>query len=146
MEQVLTSLGGLINFAIYFALSLVLLVLFKLVYTFITPHDEWKLVRENKNVAAAIGLVGAVIGFSLALASAASHSVSIIDFIIWSIVALIAQTIAFGFVRFVLMPSLIERINNNEIAAGIVLGGISVAVGILNADEQKPIQCDWQND
>ncbi len=133
MEQVLTSLGGLINFAIYFALSLVLLVLFKLVYTFITPHDEWKLVRENKNVAAAIGLVGAVIGFSLALASAASHSVSIIDFIIWSIVALIAQTIAFGFVRFVLMPSLIERINNNEIAAGIVLGGISVAVGILNA-------------
>ena len=88
MEQVLTSLGGLINFAIYFALSLVLLVLFKLVYTFITPHDEWKLVRENKNVAAAIGLVGAVIGFSLALASAASHSVSIIDFIIWSIAIL----------------------------------------------------------
>ena len=133
MEQVLTSLGGLINFAIYFSLSLVSLVLFKLIYTFITPHDEWKLVREDKNIAAAIGLVGAIMGFALALASAASHSVSIIDFIIWAIIALIAQTIAFGFVRFVLMPSLIERINNNEIAAGIVLGGISIAVGILNA-------------
>ncbi|MDZ7925468.1 MAG: DUF350 domain-containing protein [Marinagarivorans sp.] len=133
MEHVFTSLGGIINFAIYFSLSLVLLVLFKLIYTFITPYDEWKLVREDKNIAAAIGLVGAIMGFALALASTARNSVSIIDFIIWAVIALIAQTITFGFVRFVLMPSLIERINNNEIAAGIVLGGVSIAVGILNA-------------
>lgn len=133
MEQILVSLGGLSAFAIYFALSLVLLLAFKYIYTFITPHDEWKLVKEDKNSAAAIGLVGALIGFSLALGSAASNSVSIIDFIIWGIVALIAQTIAFAIVRFLLMPKIIERINANEIAAGIILGGVSVAVGLLNA-------------
>lgn len=129
----MVSLGGLSAFAIYFALSLVLLLAFKYIYTFITPHDEWKLVKEDKNSAAAIGLVGALIGFSLALGSAASNSVSIIDFIIWGIVALIAQTIAFAIVRFLLMPKIIERINANEIAAGIILGGVSVAVGLLNA-------------
>lgn len=133
MEQILVSLGGLSAFAIYFALSLVLLLAFKYIYTFITPHDEWKLVKEDKNSAAAIGLVGALIGFSLALGSAASNSVSIIDFIIWGVVALIAQTIAFAIVRFLLMPKIIERINANEIAAGIILGGVSVAVGLLNA-------------
>lgn len=133
MEQVLLSLSGLANFALYFTLSLVLLFAFKFIYTFITPHDEWKLVKEEKNVAAAMGLIGALLGFALALASAASHSVSIIDFVIWGAVALVAQTLAFAIVRFMLMPKIVERINNNEVAAGVVLGGVSVAVGILNA-------------
>lgn len=127
------SLVGLSAFAIYFALSMVLLLVFKYIYTFVTPHDEWKLVKEGQNSAAAIGLVGALVGFSLALGSAASNSVSIIDFIIWGAVALIAQTIAFAIVRFLFMPRIVERINANEVSAGIVLGGVSVAVGILNA-------------
>lgn len=133
MDQIFVSLSGLSDFAVYFALSLVLLLVFKVIYTFITPHDEWKLVKEAQNSAAAIGLIGALVGFSLALASAASHSVSIIDFVIWGVVALIAQTIAFAIVRFLLMPKIVERINSNEVSAGIVLGGVSVAVGILNA-------------
>ncbi len=133
MEQVLISLSGLSAFALYFVLSLVLMLVFKVIYTLITPHDEWKLVKEDKNSAAALGLVGAIIGFSLALASAASHSVSIIDFVIWGVVALVAQTIAFAIVRFLLMPKIVERINANEVSAGIVLGGVSIAVGILNA-------------
>lgn len=127
------SLVGLSAFAIYFALSMVLLLVFKYIYTFVTPHDEWKLVKEGQNSAAAIGLVGALVGFSLALGSAASNSVSIIDFIIWGAVALIAQTIAFAIVRFLFMPRIVERINANEVSAGIVLGGVSIAVGILNA-------------
>lgn len=127
------SLQGLSAFAIYFALSLVLMLVFKYVYTFITPHDELRLVKESQNSAAAIGLVGALVGFALALGSAASQSVSIIDFIVWAVVALIAQTIAFAIVRFLLMPRIVERINANEVSAGIVLGGVSVAVGLLNA-------------
>ena len=89
--------------------------------------------KEDKNEAAAIGFIGAVIGFALALASAASNSVSLIDFAIWGCVALIAQTIAFVIVRFIFMPRIVQRINDNEISAGIVLGGTSIAVGLLNA-------------
>lgn len=133
MDHILVSLSGLLSFALYFALSLVLLLVFKFAYTMITPHDEWKLVKEQHNIAAALGLAGAVVGFSLAVGSAASHSVSLLDFIIWGVVALVAQLIAFALVRYLLMPGLVRRITENEIPAGIILGGTSIAVGILNA-------------
>ncbi len=133
MDAVTHSLLGLGNFSLYFFSSLLLLLIFKFVYPLITPHDEWKLVKEEKSSAAAIGLIGAVLGFSIALGSAASNSVSILDFWIWGAVALVAQVIAFGIVRFVFVPKIVQRINDNEISAGIVLGGFSVSVGILNA-------------
>ncbi len=133
MEAMQASLTGLISFSLYFAVGLALLLAFKFFYVLVTPHDEWKLVKEEKNVAAAIGFIGAVIGFALALASAASNSVSLIDFVIWGVVALVAQSLAFAIVRFLLMPRIVQRINDNEVSAGIVLGGVSIAVGLLNA-------------
>ena len=133
MEIVLESISGLASFALYFVVSIALLLAFKVIYTFITPHDEWKLVKEDQNIAAALGLAGAIIGFSLALASAASNSVSLIDFVIWGVVALFAQVLAFALVRFLLMPKIVQRINDAEVSAGIILGGVSVAVGLLNA-------------
>lgn len=133
MDAITQSLLGLGNFAVYFASALFLLLIFKFLYTLITPHDEWKLVKEDKSSAAAIGLIGAVIGFSIALGGAASNSVSLIDFWIWAAVGLIAQVVAFAIVRFVFVPKIVQRINDNEVSAGIVLGGFSVAVGILNA-------------
>ncbi|WP_428242881.1 DUF350 domain-containing protein [Gynuella sp.] len=133
MNTIAHSLTGLANFALYFAIALALLLIFKVIYTAITPHDEWKLVKEEKNTAAATGLAGAIIGFALALGSAASNSVSLIDFVIWGVVALIAQLIAFAIVRFIFMPKIVERINHNEVSAGIMLAGMSVAVGLLNA-------------
>jgi len=133
MEVLQQSLLGLIDFVIYFGISLVLLLGFKWAYTLVTPHEEWELVREKHSTAAAIGLVGAVIGFSIALAGAASNSVSLVDFVIWGVVALIAQLLAFAFLRFTFMPRIAERINNDEVSAGIMLGGVSVAVGLLNA-------------
>ncbi|MBU6951151.1 MULTISPECIES: DUF350 domain-containing protein [unclassified Hahella] len=133
MDAIAHSLLGLTNFAIYFSSSLVLLLVFKFLYTLITPHDEWKLVKEDKSVAAATGLIGAVIGFSVALAGAASNSVSLLDFWVWAAVALIAQVVAFAIIRFIFMPKIVQRITDGEVSAGVVLGGFSVAVGILNA-------------
>lgn len=126
-------LAGLGSFALYFFTALIMLMVFKWAYVRVTPYDEWALVKEQKNVAAAVTLAGAFIGYSLAIVSAASNSVSLFDFIVWGIVALFAQIIAFLIVRFGLMPSFVERINNNEIGAGIVMAGMSVSVGLLNA-------------
>ena len=133
MEMIVQSLSGIAGFALYFAVALLLLMVFKWVYVLITPHDDWKLVKQENNTAAAIGVIGAVIGFSLALSSAASNSVSLVDFAVWGLVALVAQSIAFLMVRFLFMPKVVERINQDELAAGVILGGVSVAVGLLNA-------------
>lgn len=133
MEIVMESLAGLASFAMYFAISIVYLFIFKIVYAFVTPHDEWKLVKEQQNISAAIGFGGAMIGFSLALASAASNSLGLVDFTIWGVVAVLAQSFAFALLRFTFMPKIAERISNNEISAGVMLAAVSVAVGLLNA-------------
>ena len=90
-------------------------------------------VKEEKNVAAAIGFGGAIVGFAIALASAATHSVAIVDFIIWAVVAIIAQSLAFALLRFTFMPKIAQRINENEVSAGVMLASMSIAVGLLNA-------------
>ncbi len=133
MEFFHTSLQGLVNFASYFFASIVLLLIFSFVYVAITPHDEWKLVKQERNIAAATGLAGALIGFSMALGSVVSNSIHILDFVLWGVIALLAQLIAFALVRFVFMPELIQRIKDNELSAGIILGATSIAVGVLNA-------------
>ena len=133
MDTVIESIAGLGNFALYFGLSIVLMFAFKVLYAFVTPHDEWKLVKEDKNTAAAIGFGGALIGFCIALSGALSNSESLIDFIVWGVVAVIAQLFAFGLLRFTFMPKIVERIVNQEISAGIMLAAVSIGVGLLNA-------------
>ena len=126
-------LTGVSHFALYFGIAIVFLIIFKSVYGIATPHAEWKLIKDEKNTAAAIGFGGAIIGFSAALAGAVSNSGGLIDFAIWGLVALLAQIVAFAVVRFVFMPKISIRIENNEISAGVVLGATNVAVGLINA-------------
>jgi len=133
MDLIMASIVGLGSFALYFFVSIVLLFIFKFAYTFVTPHDEWKLVKEDKNTAAAIGFGGAMIGFALALASAVSNSHNLVDFAVWGLVAIIAQCLAFALLRFTFMPKIVERIDNNEVSAGVMLASMSIAVGLLNA-------------
>ncbi len=131
MEQLLVSLGGLVNFFIYFSVSIVILIVFKFIYAWVTPYDEWGLIKQN-NQAAALAFVGAIVGFSLALAGAASNSISLIDFVLWSVVALVAQLLAF-FIARLFMPKMPTRIEQGELAAGIVVAGLAIAIGLLNA-------------
>jgi putative membrane protein len=133
MEMIITSVAGLGNFALYFMVSIILLFVFKVIYAFVTPHDEWKLVKEEQNLAAAVGFGGAIIGFSLALAGAVTNSESLVDFLVWGVVAIIAQSLAFVLLRFTFMPKIAERINDNQVSAGAILAAVSVAVGLLNA-------------
>ena len=49
-QELLTSI---IHFSAYFGLSLIFVVVFKFIYALVTPHDEWKLIKEEKNIAAA---------------------------------------------------------------------------------------------
>lgn len=122
---------GLTNFALYFGIALVALLLFKVLYTLFTPYDDWALVKEQ-NMAAASALSGATIGFAIALSSAISNSISLIDFAVWAVVALFSQILAYLVVR-LFMPKITQRIKDGETPAGVVLGAVSIAIGILNA-------------
>jgi putative membrane protein len=119
------------NFALYFACALALTAGFLVVYTVITPHREWRLIRAG-NVAASVSLGGALIGFVIPLASTIAHSVSLIDMLVWGSVAMVVQLLVFGAVRLA-KPDLAELIEADRAAAATFLASVSVAVGILNA-------------
>jgi len=125
------SLAGLPAFLIYFCVAGVLVTAYLFVYTWVTPHDEFSLLRAN-NPAAAISLGLSVVGFALPLTSSIGHSDGIVDMTIWGIVALAVQIAAYFLAR-IPVPDLSTRIANGELASAIWLGSASVAAGMLNA-------------
>jgi putative membrane protein len=131
MNAILESLMGLENFALYFAASLVMLVLFIVIYLRVTPYHEIELIRAG-NAAAAASLSGSIIGFALPMASAMIYSASFADMLLWGVIALIGQLIGYGMVR-LMIPHLATDIPEGKMAAGLFLGAVSLAIGILNA-------------
>ena len=131
LDTAFTSLAGLPAFAAYFALAIVLLLLFVRLYTWVTPHDEFGLIRAN-NAAAAIAFAGAIIGFAWPLASAITHSMSLLDCAIWGGVALVVQVLTFV-ISSAALKQLPQRITQGELAAGMYSAACSVTVGMLNA-------------
>ncbi|MEI1248580.1 DUF350 domain-containing protein [Rhizobium aouanii] len=127
----LDYVAGLPAFLGYFAVGLAAYGVFAVIYTFLTPQKEVQLIRAG-NLAAVTAFLGALVGFSLPLASAAANSVSIIDYIIWAVVGILAQILAFYIANFT-MTDLHEKITGDDIAAGIWGGGIALVIGILNA-------------
>ncbi|MES2626876.1 MAG: DUF350 domain-containing protein [Pseudomonadota bacterium] len=130
-ETSLYLLGGLPAFLLYFASGIILLLLFVAIYTKITPHDELALIRAN-NTAAALALGGAIIGFALPMASAISHSVTLLDCVLWGLVALIIQALTFVVLR-MMVSELPKRITNGEMAPAIFTAATAIAVGLINA-------------
>jgi putative membrane protein len=129
--EIAHSLSTLPAFLAYFALAIAMTGIFIVVYLWITPYDELKLIRNNDQ-AAAISFCGALLGFIIPLATAIAQSVSLLDGLIWGLVALAIQALTFLVVR-VFLGHLAERIAADERGPAIFLAGISLGVGILNA-------------
>ena len=129
--MILQSLAGLPAFLVYFCTGVVAVMAYVLVYTWVTPHNEFKLIREN-DPAAAVALGLSLVGFVLPVVSAIAHSANIVDCLIWSVIALIVQIIVYFVVR-IPIPNLPQRIAAGDIAPAIWLGLASLAAGALNA-------------
>ncbi len=131
MEFLQFSLSGFDEFLVYFGLAIAFVAIFLFIYSLITPYAEMKLIREG-NAAAAASLSGALVGFSLPLASAIQNSVHPWDMMLWSAIALVVQLLVYFLVR-TTMLNVARRIPQGEVASGVVLGAMSVVAGILNA-------------
>jgi putative membrane protein len=130
------SFVGLPSFLSYFAIAILLLLLFGFVYTRLTAHDEFELIRHGKP-AAAIALGGSLLAFALPLCSAIVHSVSLVDFLIWGVIAMVIQIATFFGVR-VFVTNLSQRITNDEVSAGLFVALTSLSVGAINAACMTP--------
>jgi putative membrane protein len=124
-------LATLPYFVLYFAVTLALVAAFLSVYMLTTRYPEWRLIRDGNN-AAAITLVGAVLGFVLPLAMVISSSINLVDMVVWGIVAMVVQLAAYLVMRRA-QPQFDESIRAGRTAPAVAQAGFSVGIGILNA-------------
>lgn len=122
---------GLSAFFSHFASAVVLLFMFIAIYVRITPYREISLIREG-NTAAAISLSGSVLGYSIALASVIANSINFADMLIWGLIALVVQLLAYLLTR-LMLPALVDDIPGNRLSSATFLAALSLALGLINA-------------
>ena len=115
----------------HFAVTLALLGVGVVCYNAITPFHERELVRAG-NTAAGIVAGGTFVALAIPLAATLATSLVTLDIVIWGVVALVLQLIAFVAASR-LIPGLRGMIEGNNTAAACMLVGIQVAVALLNA-------------
>jgi len=121
-------------FGLHFVTAVAAVVLFLYLYALVTPYDDYKLIFDDYNTAAAIGLGGAVVGLCIPLFSALTHSVSYVDFLIWAIVAMVIQLLfALLMTRLGGKYSFRKKIHDGVLPVGILMAFLSVGIGLLNA-------------
>ncbi|QZP33830.1 DUF350 domain-containing protein [Pseudomonas sp. DR48] len=130
--------AAVFGFVSYLLGAAVLFALFQFIYTRITPHKEFELIRSG-NVAAAIALGGAIVGFAIPASNVIAYSISILDFAVWAVIAALVQLLAF-LVTSLVLKGTSERIRKGEIAAGIYVAAVAISVGMLNAACMTPTQ------
>lgn len=128
----MTSLATLPGFLAYLLAGIALLYAAMAIYVRVTPLNEMALIRAG-NAGAAITLGGAMIGFSLPIASAFQHSLNLVDAAVWSVVALCVQIAVFFVVAKLLGTDWRGAIERGETAGAILKAAVAIAVGLLNA-------------
>ncbi len=101
------------------------------VYILITPHHEITLIRAG-NTAAAYSFGGTSIGMAIVLFTTASGTFDVGELAAWGAVGLAGQ-LAIYFVVSVMIPGLRQGLEEDRPAYGILLGALSIAMGLVNA-------------
>lgn len=122
---------AILNYVLHLATAIALVLAFFVVYTRVTPYDEILLIRQG-NCAAAVSLGGTLLGFSVTIASALMHTGDYVEFAGWAALAMLVQVLVYVIATRLLRMSK-DQIEHNNIGFGILLGSISLSIGLVNA-------------
>jgi len=131
MDPILQSfLNGFPTLLLHFSVTLAMLGVGIWIYQLITPWHEMRLIRAG-NLAAATSFSGAILGLAIPLAFCMATSVSILDIIIWGLVALVIQLLTYRLAD-ILLRGLPKRIEEGEIGAAILVVAVKLSVALIN--------------
>jgi putative membrane protein len=137
LAAVLDALGsGLPRLILQVVVCAVLLAIGVAIYVKLTPFHERELVADG-NAAAGTVLAGAILALSIPLAAMLATSGTLLDVLVWGVVALILQLVTLGVVTLA-MRNFRGMIEGGNIAAAITLAGAQIAVALLNAAAMVP--------
>ena len=122
---------AILNYLLHLATAVALVMVYFVIYTRMTPYDEVSLIRQG-NHAAALSLAGTLIGFSLPITSALLHTPDYYQFLGWAAGAMLVQILVFQIATRLLKMSK-DQIEADNSAFGCLLGGLSIAIGLVNA-------------
>ena len=137
LPAVLDALGsGLPKLILQVVVCAVLLAVGVAIYVRLTPFHEREMVADG-NAAAGTVLAGAILALSIPLAAMLATSGTLLDVLVWGVVALILQLVTLGVVVLA-MRNFRGMIEGGNIAAAITLAGAQIAVALLNAAAMVP--------
>jgi putative membrane protein len=131
MLETVMPVENLIEFATHFVVVSLAMLVFAVLWLWITPFKEIALIRAG-NIAAATSFGGALVGFAIAVAGVVRASNSLWEVLPWSVVALLAQLIGLALVSR-LMHGVTKHIDRGEVASGVFMASVAITIGILNA-------------
>lgn len=119
-----------LNFLLYGATALVLLIAFLAIYIWVTPYHELDEIKGG-NTAAAISFGGAMLGFVFPILSALYFTHSIVEMIIWGCAAGIIQLLTFLILH--KFRGVADCVQQGNVASATFLAFASISVGLINA-------------
>ncbi|WP_248926422.1 DUF350 domain-containing protein [Paenibacillus hamazuiensis] len=135
--------SNIINFLIYLAVTLPMIGLGLLFFTWTTPYNEFALIRHGAQdndgtqaaaaKAAAYDLGGKLVGQTLVLASAVFHSVGLLDLVVWGLLGIAFQIVTFYLFEWFTPFKVVEEIPKGNVSVGMFSFFLSLATGILMA-------------
>jgi putative membrane protein len=117
-------------YLLHLVTGLVLVSAFTVIYLWVTPFDEIRLIRKGC-IAPALSFGGTLIGFSWTVASGILHVPDYTGFLVWAAAATTIQVVAF-LILTKLLPEIKTALESNNIAMGALIGVVGLSVGLIN--------------
>ncbi len=122
---------AILAYLLHLLTATAMVLAFFVIYTRITPFNEVLLIRQG-NQAAAFSLGGTLLGFSITIFSALLHTADYYQFLGWGAGGMVVQVLVFSIATTLLKMSK-DQIEANNKGFGMLLGAISLSIGIINA-------------
>ncbi|HEX8899826.1 DUF350 domain-containing protein [Vitreimonas sp.] len=121
--------AGFPDFIIQLGVALGLFVASLIIYVIMTPHKELALIRAG-NPSASLAFGGVVVGLAIPLGSCLAHSFGVWDLLIWGVVTLLIQLLAFRFAD-MFLRGLPRRIAEGDVAAAVFLMSVKIGLALI---------------
>ncbi len=131
LSAIQSFVSGFDDFLIQMAATLALFVAGIVIYVLLTPHKELDLIRDG-NPSASVAFAGIVLGLAIPLQACLAHAFDVVEVLVWGVVILLIQLIAFRVVDMVL-HGLPRRIAEGDVAAAIFVFSVKVGVALILA-------------
>jgi putative membrane protein len=121
--------AGFPDFILQLAVALGLFVASLVIYVIMTPHKELALIRAG-NPSAALAFAGVVVGLAIPLGSCLAYAFGLWDLVIWGVVTLLLQLLAFRFAD-MFLRGLPRRIAEGDVAAAVFLMSVKIGLALI---------------